>query len=274
MAIAGIRDSVLLRLDAGPIGELTDPAISDRVCSYRLTPLQGSDDAWAFRKRQEGWRLFTEGGIAILDKGALPFMCRTDVTKYYPSVELDLLRELLLRQGCYEKAVRRIDCCFKFWQRFCGLKGLPIGPEASAVLGNFFLSRVDQSIVAGNADHLRYGDDILVFTESRSLGQAIIGVIDRELKSLGLTISAEKTRYFDDPDEARANLSDATITSLGVVAERYPRTTARAVKRAFDKEILDSAEINPSRYRWILKYFRNHNDPYRRYDLMRRLTGC
>jgi hypothetical protein len=268
MAIASFVDLVFLRIDAGKIAEVTDAAISDRVCSSRLAPSAGSDEAWAFRSGMDAWKSFTQGGIEILDQGLLPFMCRTDITKFYPSIDLGLLRELLLERRCNAHAVKRILQTLEYWRTACGLTGLPIGPEASAVLGNFFLDRADRAIMAAAAEHRRYTDDILIFTEGRTISEAIIQLLDHELASLRLIRSQDKTKYFDDPEEARDNLRDTTIDYLQGAADWYPNSSSRAIKRAFDFEILGSAEINLSRYRWILKYFKNRNDPYRRYDLV------
>ncbi len=70
--------------------------------------------------------------------------------QYYPSIQLDLLQEALLMNGCDPQAVGRIFAVLKFWQQFYGLGGLPIGPEACAVLSNFFLRPIDELMdVAG-----------------------------------------------------------------------------------------------------------------------------
>jgi hypothetical protein len=79
--------------------------------------------------------------MEILDEGEFPFMCRTDISKYYASIQIDLLQESLLMNGCDSQAVTRVSAILKFWQEFWDLTGLPNGPEASAVLGIFFFVR-------------------------------------------------------------------------------------------------------------------------------------
>jgi hypothetical protein len=73
-------------------------------------------------------------------------MCRTDVAQYYPSVSTPILEKLLCDNSCAPSAVRRIVQALEYWQRVEGLNGLPIGVEASAVLGNVYLAPVDHAI--------------------------------------------------------------------------------------------------------------------------------
>lgn len=180
------------------------------------------------------------------------------------------MQELLLERRCNAAAVRRVIRILEFWRTTNGLTGLPIGPEASAVLGNFFLEPVDRSIIAAGADHGRYGDYILIFTQGRPLSEAVIALLDRELTFLQLNRSEEKTRHFDDSEEARQNLRDGKIDYWEGAVTYFPRSDARVVRQAFDRDILNSAEENASRFRWILRYFKNRADAYGCYNLVRR----
>ena len=211
MAVVSAPDLALLRADAGLIIKVTDALLSDSVCSYRLnrSPIRGT--AWGFDRRNSWMDRFVAGGIEILDKAEFPFMCRTDISKYYPSIQIDLLQESLLTNGCDAQVVARIFAVLKFWQAFWGLDGLPIGPEASAVLSNFFLRPIDNLIAMTGAQYKRYGDDMLIFSRDRSMGEAVAESLDDELRFLQLTRSVEKTEFFDDPAAARANLRDAEI---------------------------------------------------------------
>jgi len=196
-------------------------------------------------------------------------MCRTDITEYYASVSVELLGELLLERRCKVTAIDRFMRILKFWQTTCGLAGLPIGPEASAVVGNFFLDPVDRTIIAAGVEHRRYGDDILILCEEKALSEAVVALLDDRLSSLQLTRSEEKTKPFDDPEEAKENLRDAKFDYWESVSH-FPKLAAKAVERAFDQELLDSDQINPSRFRWIIRYLKNKGNTSRCYDLVRR----
>jgi Reverse transcriptase (RNA-dependent DNA polymerase) len=258
MAILSAPDLALLRADAGMIIRVTDALLSDSVCSYRLnrSPIRGV--AWGFDRRNLWKDRFVAGGMEILDKAEFPFMCRTDISKYYPSIQIDLLQQSLLTNGCDAQAVARIFASLKFWQEFCPLKGLPIGPEASAVLSNFFLRPIDNLVATTGAQYKRYGDDMLIFSRDRSMGEAVAESIDDELRLLQLSRSLEKTSFFDDPADARANLQDAEIDYMEGAATYDQDLGLCTVKRNF-RRLLQTApkDLKVSRWRWVLKYLTN-----------------
>jgi Reverse transcriptase (RNA-dependent DNA polymerase) len=259
MAILSAPDLALLRAEAGAIIKVTDALLSDNVCSYRLNrpPIRGV--AWGFEPRNSWKNRFLAGGIEILDKAEFPFMCRTDISKYYPSIQIDFLQQALLTNGCDARAVARIFAILKFWQDFCRLDGLPIGPEASAVFSNFFLRPIDSLIATTGAQYKRYGDDMLIFSRNRSMGEAVAESLDDELRFLQLTRSIEKTEFFDDPADARANLEDAEIDYMEGATNYYPDLGLYTIKRSF-RRILQTAtnDLRVSRLRWLLKYLTNH----------------
>jgi hypothetical protein len=261
MAILSAPDLALLRAEAGAIIKVTDALLSDNVCSYRLNRSTIRGVAWGFEQRNSWKNRFLAGGIEILDKAEFPFMCRTDISKYYPSIQIDLLQQALSTNGCDARAVARIFAILKFWQDFCRLDGLPIGPEASAVLSNFFLRPIDSLIVTTGAQYKRYGDDMLIFSRNRSMGEAVAESLDDELRFLQLTRSIEKTEFFDDPADARANLQDAEIDYMEGATNYYPDIGLYTVKRAF-RQILQTApnDLRVSRLRWMLKYLTNRNE--------------
>jgi hypothetical protein len=98
-------------------------------------------------------------------------MYRTDVAGYYPSVDAEQLQSTMQESGCLVPAAVLILKVLREWQLRDGLKGLPIGPEVSAVIGNFLLRPVDRSLEANRYEYLRWSDDILTSeTRSRPVG--------------------------------------------------------------------------------------------------------
>ncbi len=271
MAVASASDLALLRADAGLIIKVTDPLLSDSVCSYRLNPSAIPGTAWDFDRRDSWKKRFVAGGMQILDEAEFPFMCRTDIRKYYPSIQLDLLQESLLMNGCDPQAVARIFAVLKFWRRFYGLGGLPIGPEACAVLSNFFLRPIDDLMELAGAEYKRYGDDMLIFSRDRPMGEAVTEFLDDELRQLQLTRSVEKTEFFDDPAAARSNLQDAEINYMEDATDFDQGVGLYTVKRGFRRLLYTAPQdIKPSRLRWVLRFLKNRRDPDGCFDLSRR----
>jgi hypothetical protein len=260
MAVASAADLTLLRLSAGRIAEVTDRLISGRVFSYRIAPRSDPDAAWTFRPR--GWMSFIGEGVALLEQSDSRFMCRTDIMKFYESIRIDTLEEMLYTRNCDRVAVERIVSALRFWRELHGKDGLPIGPEGCAVLGSFFLEPLDRSIISTGVAHRRYGDDFLIFTENRRFSEALVDLFDDELRKLTLSRSEEKTIYFDDPEDAKANLKDGEIDYLNEGFTYSPGLKLSAVRRAFDRLISDSDAIKQSRFRWILRFLMNKGDDY------------
>jgi hypothetical protein len=72
-----------------------------------------------------------------------------DVRNYYPSIDAAGLGEQLVAAGTDAAVAAAIVGYLRSWQRLWGVRGVPIGPEASGLLGNVFLRPVDQALRAG-----------------------------------------------------------------------------------------------------------------------------
>jgi hypothetical protein len=189
-------------------------------------------------------------------------MYRTDVAGYYPSVDIERLRSLLQKCGCQGPANTLILRIFRDWQLRDGLQGLPIGPEVSAVLGNFLLGPVDGWLEASGYPHLRWSDDILTFGQTIASCQGSIAVIDEVLSDLRLTRSADKTLSFDNVLDARRNLQDHLLMSLTDLLSRDDDTGTDAVRSAYDSQILGNPEVQQNHFRWVIKTLLNRHDSY------------
>jgi hypothetical protein len=189
-------------------------------------------------------------------------MYRTDVASYYPSVDVERLRLLLQESGCLVPPAALILKIFQEWQLRDGLQGLPIGPEVSAVSGNFILHPVDRSLEANRHEYLRWSDDILTFGQTVANCQDSMVVLDEVLSNLRLARSGKKTRGFDNISDARANLLDHWLTSLTDLLRLDEVIGTEALHRAYDSEIMGHPEVKRHRFRWILRALKNKQDPY------------
>jgi reverse transcriptase-like protein len=262
-AIAQPIDQLILRYEAGRIVEKLDSILSDRVCSFRLDGKSKEYLPWTFHSKQESWQNLTNRSIAVLRGGRYSIMCRTDVRNYYPSVKTEILEKLLRDLSCETSAVRRILQVLEYWQRVEGLNGLPIGVEASAVLGNVFLEQVDRGLIEAGGSHFRFADDIFIFAENRSIGDALVNVLDDKLRMMGLERSLPKTQWFDNPNEAISSLRKPWLASLGGVIRSDPELRGkRALRFAFDRLFEDVSQTDPSEYRFILNALKSQKDDY------------
>jgi hypothetical protein len=188
-------------------------------------------------------------------------MYRTDVEGYYPSVDVERLQSLLQHCGCLVPAAFLILKVLREWQLRDGLRGLPIGPEVSAVIGNFLLRPVDRSLEANRYEYLRWSDDI-TFGQTIVSCQGSMVVLDEVLSNLRLARSVEKTMAFDNVYDARRNLQDHWLTSLTDLLHLDHDVGRDAVRSAYDSHIRGHTEVKRSRFRWVLKTLQNKRDSY------------
>ena len=75
-----------------------------------------------------------------------------------------------------------------------GVRGLPVGPEPSAILANAVLSRVDRAVVVTGATHARWVDDLAIGATSFRHATRVVDAVRRELDGVGLRLQDAKTR--------------------------------------------------------------------------------
>jgi hypothetical protein len=189
-------------------------------------------------------------------------MYRTDIESYYSSVNLERLQSILEEWGCLIPAAILILKMLREWQLRDGVRGLPIGPEVSAVIGNFFLHPVDMSLAANGSGYLRWCDDILIFGRTISGCQGSMVVLDEALADLRLTRSVKKTVGFDNVYAARRNLQDEFLASLTEQVQSDDDVGREAVRSAYDSQIRGNPEADQKRFRWIVKTLLNKHDSY------------
>lgn len=84
-----------------------------------------------------------------------------------------------------------------------GVRGLPIGPEPSAVLANAVLLGADRALAAAGLAHVRWVDDVVLFVRDRAEADRALQVLARELAGVGLDLAPEKTKVLVDPSVIR-----------------------------------------------------------------------
>ena len=83
-----------------------------------------------------------------------------------------------------------------------GVRGIPVGPDPSAILANGVLAYADRAAAAAGCRPIRWVDDVVMVAAGR---RPVIRAFDawrRALAELGLEAHDGKTRMFTDVDEA------------------------------------------------------------------------
>jgi hypothetical protein len=122
----------------------------------------------------------------------------TDVARCYGSIGPDAVGDALSACRVPDVLNRRIVAMVDVFPRV-GVNGLPVGPNASAVLANAVLSAVDVALDGTRLRWLRWVDDIVVALEEDHQADEALAAVDAALASVGLERNHVKTRMVVPP---------------------------------------------------------------------------
>jgi hypothetical protein len=154
-------------------------------------------DGWRlapWRRARGAWRQALR--TALREEEPDTVFAVADVRDCYGSITPSTIADVLGPEAAHAVSLlRRL--------RHGGVRGLPVGPEPSAILANAVLARLDEAVRGAGADHLRWVDDFVVWGSRADVAAALLA-LQRTSSTLGLTLHDRKTRRVDDRDEARA----------------------------------------------------------------------
>jgi len=258
LCLPSVKDLVLLRAAAGYMALATERALADIPSVYSGRLARGVPD-WRFRAKP--YERFRKDAAKRAKQWGCQLMVRTDVRSYYPSIDIArlavyLLADLRCRYGPTAFYLERI----LHWQQRQGLKGLPVGPEASHVPGTAFLKPVDVAMLPLTDGYFRYTDDIVYFVADPGLGD-LLSTLDASLGERGLMRGMDKTEVHDDPIAAREAIDRRLFASLSNGLSSRSPLAMRAVKREFIRDVVEG-QGNARDFRWYIQVFANRGDPF------------
>ena len=115
---------------------------------------------------------------ALTDEPATRYCLKLDITKFYPSVDHDILKSLLRRK------IKDHDLLWLLDEIIDSAPGLPIGNYLSQYLANFYLTYFDHWIkeVKGIRCYIRYADDMAFFAATKEELHALLHDIKKYLR--------------------------------------------------------------------------------------------
>lgn len=173
ISVASIRDRIVHRL-------LYDYLITifDKKFVY---------DAWSCRKDKGLLKAITRTQ-KLLSKYHLTYVWRGDVTKFFDTIDQDVLKRLLRRAIADQKALQILDEVISSYFSFFPGIGIPIGNLTSQVFTNIYLHEFDRHIfhVIKPLGYVRYGDDFIVIVDNasklESVREYLVTFLGQELK--------------------------------------------------------------------------------------------
>jgi hypothetical protein len=144
------------------------------------------------------YKKFTDSRINCVEKDGVKFKFETDITGFFDCIpHYNLLCKLSDRFGVEDEILDILSACLDLWSGTCDSPtpgvGIPQGPVPSFLFANLILHDLDEQIIAEGFKYYRYMDDICIYGyEEKELVKALV-LIDKYLKSNGLSINAKKT---------------------------------------------------------------------------------
>lgn len=177
----------LVAASAGAVEtSLSEAVVANRLRSWRVEPPELRLRPWRAERR-----IFAARLVALARRGeAVAFV---DVRRCFDSISAERVGETLRGLGVAAAGeVERLLLAL----RPEGVRGLPVGPDPSAVLANAVLTPVDRALERAGIPHLRWVDDVVMAAADP---EAALDVARSALGRIGLRLNERKTRVVADP---------------------------------------------------------------------------
>lgn len=180
LSIPSVRDRIAQAACAEALDQLFDPKMSNASFAYRrhrsVDHAAGQVMTWRLR----GYEWAVDG----------------DIREYFDRIPHDALMNRLARDVSCHRTLRTVRIWLKGWStRNTGIaQGSPLSP----LLANIYLTDLDHLLDGKRTKLVRYADDFLVLTRTRTEAERALARIEVQLKALGLEIHQGKTsvRHF------------------------------------------------------------------------------
>ena len=173
-----------------PLAGRIERALGPEVLAIRSRPA-------SWRRARATWRRRVAAAIGDARRGTV--FALADVRDCYGSITPETLAGILGPDAA--PAVAILDEL-----RAGGVRGLPVGPDPSAALGNAVLARLDDAVRRAGATHVRWADDLVLWGHRGDV-VAAMAALERTAGGLGLSLHDRKTRIVGD----RAELAAASL---------------------------------------------------------------
>jgi hypothetical protein len=296
----GIADRVVITAAVGACIDMLDEATrwSQGSCDFaaRLDPAKLHEREW-FRNPFKGWKEFHDRSLQRLGSPTYKYVLTADIAGFFENINIGLLRSDLKRIKCPSQVVGLIGACLNQWAQ-CPDRGLPQGVLASDLLAKLYLEPFDQRLRAASLVHLRYSDDLRIFTRTEEEAQRALVAVTRILRERGLTLQSSKTRIRSAEDaheefdgimpaieRVRRGYIDEVIAS-GLMSSdvSLPMTAIDdlagdaqidpvVLHRSFESYVVKQQQPNKSMLNFLLRRLGKQGDDFAVEECGRRLTS-
>jgi len=160
---------VIKKTDNGKIREIYKlPYFPDRIIHHAI--MQIIEPIWVKTLIRDTYSSIKGRGIhdgfkrikkSLIDKENTKYCLKLDIKKYYPSVDNDILKQII------RKKIKDKDLLWLLDEIIDSTDGLPIGNYLSQYFGNLYLSNLDHYCKDKIEYYFRYSDDIVILHKNK-----------------------------------------------------------------------------------------------------------
>lgn len=243
-ALLSLEDRVAYHALCASFAPAIETRLSDRVYSSRLS----TNDQSFFKPTGDQYALFKKSVRECI--GPTSWVVSTDLVSYFETISHQLLFEDLKDLGVPEDTTKSLRGLIRSWRRPSHV-GLPIGPDASRLLGNFFLQTVDRQMLDLGFDYHRYMDDIRIVVSSEREGRAALRRFEILCRKRGLIVTGTSKSKIESAEVYQASDDDSRLERADY-ALRNSFDTSRAILRDLFHRAVDEANLNRRHARFAL----------------------
>ena len=189
----------------GGVRKLGIPTVIDRMVQQAIAQVLQPIYENTFYKGSYGYRIGRSAQQAMESvkeyaEDGYKFVAEVDLSKYFDTINHDLLLQILRRKIKDEKLIDLIKKFLKSGVMDNGLfvkteEGSPQGGPLSPLLANIYLNEYDQEMARRGVNIVRYADDIIVEAKSKRAAERLLESSRKYLEEkLKLKMNVEKSR--------------------------------------------------------------------------------
>ena len=243
-----IVDQLAFRIAAGPCARSLAVGLPASVLAHRT--FCDSHGVWRTSHPRNAWRDRRDRTIDALTSSPSAHLLVMDVANYYRTLSQATLTSSMNSLGVSSFGVEVVNGFLNALHDLPGAAGgVPVGPDASAVLGTVGLISVDRLL--RDTTFCRWVDDIWVVVETEAGAHSLAELVGDHLIQIGLRENAEKRKVLTG-DEALDHVVDAEIDYVARPGHRV------SVDEAMDLVSSGIAEQKLGRVRFGLGSLKAH----------------
>lgn len=191
---------------------------------------------WQIEPSNRAWHCLRDIASVHIASGRYATLVKCDIQRCYPSITAEIVERALVSQGLDAERIGPLVAMLHELILVGAPKGLPIGPDASAVIAGLVLGVVDRELAEAGLAHLRYSDDSFIFVRNGASTAHAYDAYCQALDSIGLEPNSDKYEEHSVADgSAWSAVQDPTVSAL----QGYPAFVGgdRHLVVALDEEL-------------------------------------